>query len=486
VIDRDIRAPPRMFALLVIVATTTRILQVLTEPAYLHPDALFQGLEPAFSLVWGHGILPWEFRDGLRSWAWPGLLAAPMLALRSLELAGPGTGMTLAVAGARVIVVVIDVAMVVLATRLALARGGVVAAVLCGGLLAVHPAWSVTGAQPLIDVPAAAALVWACERSSATDILNRRRATGLGLACALTMLVRIQLAPAIATLLLLLAWRTRRETVRWMPGAARDLGIAAAAVLVAWGVLDAVTLGGPFAATTRYLAFNLGEGQTTFGVMPPDRYVRDFVHALGLLALVLPLLAVVGTRRAGTLAIVLLAVVVPHQLLAYRVWRFLHPALPLLVILASLGLGALCCWLRAHRPRLLPWLLLTTGSLVLLEVGLAVRREAPWSTTWLHAHGGMTVVERSRGLNRAYLALSAGPAPRAIAQAVLPAAASPGYALLGHPIPVYTLLDRPLDATEANDVEMWITRSSHVPLTAELTLIWTDFVAGVEIYRRPR
>jgi GPI mannosyltransferase 3 len=478
------RIPRRVFALLILVATATRVVQVLTEPAYLHPDALFQGFEPAFSLVWGHGIVPWEFREGLRSWAWPGLLAAPMLVARSLDVAGPGTGMVLAVSGARLVVVIIDVAMVVIATRLAFARGGVIAAALCGGLLALHPAWAVMGAQPLIDVPAAAALVWACERGLAADVLDRRRAAGLGLACALTVLVRIQLAPAIVALLLLLAWKTRCKTSRWTAGAARRLGLAAATVLLAWGLLDALTLGAPFAATARYVAFNLGSGQTAFGTMPVDRYSRDFVHALGLLALLLPLLAVLGSRRTGTLAIVLLAVVVPHQLLSYRVWRFLHPALPLLVVLAGLGLAALSSQLRSRRPRLLPWLLLTAASLGLLEVSLAVRREAPWATTWLYAHGEMTVVERSRGLNRAYLALSSAPAPRAIAQAVLPAAASAGYALLGHRVPIHSVLDRPLDPSEVDDVDTWIVTWPVADPPAELTVLWADPVAGVAIYRR--
>src|SRR5690606_17378937 len=68
---------PAAFVVLaaVTVGTVMRLVQAVTEPAYLHPDALFQALEPAFSLVWGYGIETWEFREGMRSWVWPGLLA---------------------------------------------------------------------------------------------------------------------------------------------------------------------------------------------------------------------------------------------------------------------------------------------------------------------------------------------------------------------------------------------------------------------------
>ena len=40
-----------------------------------HPDEIYQTQEQAHRLVYGYGIVPWEFRDGVRSWILPGLLA---------------------------------------------------------------------------------------------------------------------------------------------------------------------------------------------------------------------------------------------------------------------------------------------------------------------------------------------------------------------------------------------------------------------------
>jgi GPI mannosyltransferase 3 len=474
------------FALLLVAASVPRILQALTEPAYLHPDALFQGLEPAFSLVWGHGITTWEFEAGLRSWVWPGVLAIPMYVARALGWAGPGLGMESAIVGARLVVAAIDVFTVLMATRLALALGGHVAALLCATMLALHPAFFVMGAQPLIDVPAAALLVWSCERAFSAKVLDRRRAVGLGVGAALVPLVRVQLTPAVLVLAVMLVWRTRRGATEWTPGARMALLLSAIAVVCSWGIVDATTLGAPFAATARYLSFNLGAGQTAFGVMPANRYARDFLEALGWMGPVLVACTMAGLRRTTPLALIMLAVVVPHQALSYRVWRFLHPALPLLVILAGVGLGTLMERLSGMRPRWRAGLLAGVTGLGLLEIRAALGREAPWATTWLFAHGGMDIVERSRALNLAYLELSAHRSPRRVAQAVLPAAASPGYALLGHDIPVSPVLDAGLDPLHATEVDVWVVPLPLGPTDPELELVWSDALGVVGILRRDR
>ena len=39
------------------------------------PDEIFQSVEQAHRLVFGNGLIPWEYRDGLRSYIFPGLLS---------------------------------------------------------------------------------------------------------------------------------------------------------------------------------------------------------------------------------------------------------------------------------------------------------------------------------------------------------------------------------------------------------------------------
>lgn len=44
-------------------------------PAPWRPDEIFQYLEPAHKLVYGTGIVTWEWTSGIRSWLMPGFVA---------------------------------------------------------------------------------------------------------------------------------------------------------------------------------------------------------------------------------------------------------------------------------------------------------------------------------------------------------------------------------------------------------------------------
>ena len=56
------------------------------SPSAISPDEVFQTVEQGFRIVHGRGVVPWEFREGLRSWVFPGFLAA-VLAVG--DLVGP-------------------------------------------------------------------------------------------------------------------------------------------------------------------------------------------------------------------------------------------------------------------------------------------------------------------------------------------------------------------------------------------------------------
>ena len=53
------------------------------------PDELFQYLEQAHRLVFGYGLVPWEFRFGVRSWITPGLISFWLYLLKAIHLDQP-------------------------------------------------------------------------------------------------------------------------------------------------------------------------------------------------------------------------------------------------------------------------------------------------------------------------------------------------------------------------------------------------------------
>src|SRR5215813_1750762 len=64
-----------------LVLAGTFLLHFETIRAYRNlawPDEIFQTLEQGHRLAFGYGIIPWEFREGVRSWFLPGILGAVM------------------------------------------------------------------------------------------------------------------------------------------------------------------------------------------------------------------------------------------------------------------------------------------------------------------------------------------------------------------------------------------------------------------------
>lgn len=93
-----------------LVALTLRSLGLLLPHTFFQPDEFYQAYEPAYSAVFGHGFLTWEWRDlphaavaapdsgpvdllkravcegRLRSWVWPSVFMTVYTSLDKLGL----------------------------------------------------------------------------------------------------------------------------------------------------------------------------------------------------------------------------------------------------------------------------------------------------------------------------------------------------------------------------------------------------------------
>jgi GPI mannosyltransferase 3 len=61
----------------------------LTTDYVAHPDEIFEYLEPAYRLVFGQGIVTWEYAYGTRSWIISGFIALILKCLAELGLDRP-------------------------------------------------------------------------------------------------------------------------------------------------------------------------------------------------------------------------------------------------------------------------------------------------------------------------------------------------------------------------------------------------------------
>src|SRR5947208_2024724 len=84
---------PRLALLLVVAALVIggvlRLGLALHDDGIYWPDEIYQSLEPAHKLVFGYGLMPWEYRLGARTWAFPGLIAGLLRLIVALGATDP-------------------------------------------------------------------------------------------------------------------------------------------------------------------------------------------------------------------------------------------------------------------------------------------------------------------------------------------------------------------------------------------------------------
>ena len=65
-----------------------RVVLAILHHGVIWPDETYQMTEAAHRVVFGYGIVPWEFQQGLRSWIGPGFLVPPTALAGVLGLDG--------------------------------------------------------------------------------------------------------------------------------------------------------------------------------------------------------------------------------------------------------------------------------------------------------------------------------------------------------------------------------------------------------------
>ncbi len=304
-------------------------------PNVLHPDEIFQCLEPAWRMLGHDGIVSWEWRYGMRGWLLPSLMAGPV-----------GLGDWVAPGGTGAFV----------APRLvaALASLSIVASAWCFGarvsrthaIVAAFVAaiWFelVSFAPHRLSEPLATAVILPAALLLTHASLSQRHLAVGGALLALAFVFRFQYAPAIAVLALGACWRHWRNLIPLVAGA--SIG------LVFGGVADAAHGAVPFAWLIANVQQNLLHDRAAeFGVTPAITYLYSF-WMMWSVALVLLLFAIwQGWRHAPLLLATAVANIAVHSLIGHKEYRFIFLSVALFIIIAALGSADWIQWLRANR-----------------------------------------------------------------------------------------------------------------------------------------
>jgi len=328
----------RWLVLVLLGAAVLRVWLAWYDHSVFWPDEIHQSLEQAHRAAFGYGLISWEFRDGARSWLFPGTIAA-IWKLAS----GIGVDSSLIFIWiARLLMVGCSVAAIAFASSLAALPHGWRAGLAAAAIMATFPpsvafayrAMSETASAPLIAI--GTWLLW--QR-------KERLALYAGVAIGLACLLRYQNALfAVVFALMLLPQRRYREAVAFC---SMGLGVA-----LFGGLLDWLTWGRPFHSLIAYFQFNLIiGGASDFGVEPFSFYITTLWSSVGPFILLLAGLFLVGATvepiLGGTVAIFILA----HSVLPHKELRFLMPCFPLFATVCGVGVE------RILRRFPIPWLI---------------------------------------------------------------------------------------------------------------------------------
>jgi hypothetical protein len=393
-------------------------LVVLPFATPTHPDEIFQYLEPAHRLVFGRGVITWEWRDGIRSWLIPVLVSLPMRLGAWVEPRG---------------------ALYLVLPNLTMAMAS---------LSTVWAAWSL-GARvsPLhARVAALVAAIWyefiyfaphvtseglaiICILPAAAILLDHDRWSSRRLMLAAALLAaaagfRFQYLPAVATLVLIACWgRFGRAWPALLLGVC--IGLAPCA-LVDWAMGQV-----PFAWIAENIRLNVVESRAAaFGASGPLGYLADIWPRTALWTIPLLLFSAVGAKRYPALAWAAVVNFVFHSAIGHKEYRFILLSTAIVVILAAIGtvdgLRALERKDGSAAGRLGPRLLIFVWLAASVSCGLGGFR-----SEWMKFHPAMA----------AYARLRDDPSACGLAIDHYRWTITGGYSYLHRPIPIYYFAD---------------------------------------------
>jgi hypothetical protein len=335
-------------------------------------------LEQANRLVNHRGLVPWDFQVGERSWLWPGLIAG-FMAVGQLFGSPPAAGL----GGVSVLICILSLAPVICGFLWGRNVAGFPGAVITGLLNAVWFELVYFYTHPLSESFATAALVAGLYLVYPGRGAPSERRMFIGAAMmGLTAVVRPQLIPAVVVAVVAIGGIRERVHYRPLLG-----GLALTIVLS--GLLDWITWGWPFHSLVFYVYY-VSKISSAAGVNPIYSYIGWQWVSWGLFGIVIVLCALYGALRLPLLFWVAVTIFVVHSAVAHKEYRYISPALPLVMTLAGVGSTMAADWLadRVGQPQVRRALMVAVPLVwTIASLALAASPNRIWF--WVRSRGSI-------------------------------------------------------------------------------------------------
>ncbi len=316
----------RTLLALLALAMAVRLAAIVAFPSLHHPDENFQLFEQAHRIAFGYGVVPWEFREGIRSPVLPYVLAA--LSWLGERLAGGPEGYLLVARSALAALSLIAVAAVYRMGQ----RTSRTHALMAGLVAATWFELVYFAGRPLTEAVATTFLVVALSTASVPpERLSFRRLAAIGFCLGLALMLRIHLAPG---LLVVAVWVGALDLRgRWFP-----MALGGLVPLLVFGGADWLYWGAPFSSYLASVRVNLIDGKASiYGVEPPAYF---FEYLAEIWAGALPAMAaliLLRTRTSALWIVTALVIIATHAAIPHKEYRFVFPAYACLALVAAMG-----------------------------------------------------------------------------------------------------------------------------------------------------
>jgi hypothetical protein len=290
-----------------------------------HPDETFQYLEQGHRLTFGYGYIPWEYRFGVRSYLIPLGISALLSACRALHIDDPLYYGALVKVVCCLVSTSLVYALYTVGRRLASEEAGRLAALFaCFWYELLYFAH-----RPTPEMFATCCLTGAlaCLLCSSDD----RRPLFFGMLAALAAALRLQYLPVVVLLCGYAAFLwPRKEALKALGGLLFVFAVAGIIDYLVWGTF----LVSYYNSYLYNVTYNIS---AMFGTERWQYYpVIILIGSAGML----PLLAGLGLFRFRTVWLPLACIagiVVSHALIPHKEYRFIHAAIPLLLVVAAIA-----------------------------------------------------------------------------------------------------------------------------------------------------
>lgn len=324
-----------------VVGLALRAYLVFTDDGINWPDELYQSFEPAHRLVFGYGLVAWEYLEGARTWATPGFVAVWLWLCKLVGADSPSTYIHVT----KLAFSVLSVTAALGSYRLARGFGAreleasVAAAAwsLCALALYFSP-------RAMSENLAAVCIVWGAALTLDERAGRASRLIG-GSLLGFATIARLQSGVVCAVVVAVLVVRALRSK-QWR--AALEVGGALLVWAFVFGAWDAAAWhdapgakhGGWFHSALVYYRVNIVENRgASWGTAAWSYYFHHLFTSMPGVAVVLGLSALVSIKRATSVVLVLAGFLALHLAVPHKELRFMLPILPLACGLIGVALS---------------------------------------------------------------------------------------------------------------------------------------------------